>query len=152
VQEAARYLAAAPSGDATASVSGRRQAGDRAGADDKRIEVVKPNGDSRWLSPAPHAGEQRARHAVVFDETDEPGLYRVRGARADGTVDDRPDAVFAVTLDRANPIPRAWPTTSGPIGPARAAPVGPRRAGDGAVACAGRGGDRARAVRVAVDA
>jgi len=99
VQEAARYLAAAPSGDATASVSvgGKREI--VLGADDKRIEVVKPNGDSRWLSPAPHAGEQRARHAVLFDETDEPGLYRVRAARADGTVDDRPDAVFAVTLD-----------------------------------------------------
>ena len=36
---------------------------------------------------------------MLFDETDEPGLYRVRAARADGTVDERPDAAFAVTLD-----------------------------------------------------
>jgi hypothetical protein len=99
IQEAARYLAAAPSGDATATVTvgGKREI--VLGADDRRIEIVKPNGESRSLTPATHAGEQRARHTVLFDETDEPGLYRVRAARADGTVDERPDAAFAVTLD-----------------------------------------------------
>ncbi len=53
VQEAARYLAAAPSGDATATVTvgGKREI--VLGADDRRIEVVKPSGESRWLSPPP---------------------------------------------------------------------------------------------------
>jgi hypothetical protein len=41
----------------------------------------------------------------VFEDTDEPGLYRVRAARADGTVDDRPDAAFAVTLDASESDP-----------------------------------------------
>jgi hypothetical protein len=105
VQEAARYLAAAPTGDATATITvgGKREI--VLGGDDRRIEVVKPNGDSRWLSPAAHAGDQRARHVVLFEETDEPGLYRVRAARADGTVDERPDAAFAVTLDASESDP-----------------------------------------------
>src|SRR6185503_6232230 len=49
VQEAARYLASAPSGDTNAAVSvgGKREI--VLGADDKRVEVVKPNGESRWL-------------------------------------------------------------------------------------------------------
>jgi len=105
VQEAARYLAAAPSGDATATVTvgGKREI--ILGADDRRIEVVKPSGESRWLSPPAHAGEQRTRHVVMFEETDEPGLYHVRAARAGGTVDDRPDATFAVTLDASESDP-----------------------------------------------
>jgi hypothetical protein len=105
VQEAARYLAAIPSGDAAATVTvgGKREL--QLGADDRRLEVVKPGGESRWLTPAAHGhshvhvNDAKARHTVTFDETDEPGLYRVRAARADGTVDERPDAAFAVTLD-----------------------------------------------------
>ena len=42
---------------------------------------------------------------MLFEETDEPGLYRVRAARADGTVDERPDAAFAVTLDAGESDP-----------------------------------------------
>src|SRR5215831_243519 len=105
VQEAARYLAAAPTGDITATVTvgGKREIA--LGSDDKRIEVVKPNCDSRWLSPPAHAGDARTRHTVLFDETDEPGMYRVRAARADGTGDDRPDAAFAVTLDPSESDP-----------------------------------------------
>jgi hypothetical protein len=105
VQEAARYLAAAPTGDATAAVTvgGKRELA--LGADDRRVEVIKPNGESRWLSPPAHAGEARARHMVTFEETDEPGLYRVRAARADGTVVERPDAAFAVTLDAGESDP-----------------------------------------------
>ena len=105
VQEAARYLAAVPSGDATATITvgGKREL--VLGADDRRLEIVKPGGESRWLTPAAHAGEAKARHTVLFDETDEPGLYRVRSARADGTVDERPDAAFAVTLDASESDP-----------------------------------------------
>jgi len=105
MQEAARYLAAAPTGDITATVTvgGKREIA--LGAEDRRIEVVKPNGDSRWLSPPAHASEARTRHTVLFEETDEPGLYRVRAARADGTVGDRPDEAFAVTLDASESDP-----------------------------------------------
>jgi hypothetical protein len=105
VQEAARYLAAAPVGDATATITvgGKRELA--LSADDRRVEVVKPNGESRWLTPAAHAGEPRARHVVTFEETDEPGLYRVRAARADGKIDERPDAAFAVTLDASESDP-----------------------------------------------
>jgi aerotolerance regulator-like protein/VWA domain-containing protein len=105
VQEAARYLAAVPSGDATATVivGGKREI--VLGADDRRLEVVKPNGESRWLSPPAHGSDTRTKHGVLFDETDEPGLYRVRAARADGTVSDRPDAAFAVTLDASESDP-----------------------------------------------
>jgi hypothetical protein len=42
---------------------------------------------------------------VLFEETDEPGLYRVRAARPDGTVGDRPDEAFAVTLDASESDP-----------------------------------------------
>jgi hypothetical protein len=105
VQEAARYLAAAPTGDITATVTvgGKREI--VLGAEDRRVEVVKPNGESRWLSPPAHAGEARTRHTALFEETDEPGLYRVRAARADGTVEERPDAAFAVTLDASESDP-----------------------------------------------
>ena len=105
VQEAARYLAAAPSGDVTSTVTvgGKREL--VLGAEDRRLEVVKPNGESRGLSPAAHGADARARHLVLFEETDEPGLYRVRAARADGTVEDRPDAAFAVTLDPSESDP-----------------------------------------------
>src|SRR5262245_38001091 len=89
-QEAARYLAAVPSGDATATVTvgGKREL--PLGADDQRLEIVKPGGESRWLTPAAHAhpSDAKARHTVLFDETDE-----------------RPDAAFAVTLDASESDP-----------------------------------------------
>jgi hypothetical protein len=61
--------------------------------------VLKPNGESRWLSPSATGGDARARRQVVFGETDEPGLYRVRAARTDGNSSERPDAAFVVVLD-----------------------------------------------------
>jgi hypothetical protein len=114
IQEAARYLAAAPSGDATATVTVGSKREIALAADDRAIEIVKPNGESRSLSPAAHAGDQRARHMVVFEETDEPGLYRVRASRADGTVDERPDAAFAVTLDPGESDPARLPDAKRP--------------------------------------
>jgi hypothetical protein len=98
VQEAARYLAGAPSGEAAAAlaVGGKRELALE--PDDRRIEIVPPSGDSRWLTPPAH-GEARGRRTVTFAETDEPGFYRVRAARADGTVSERPDAAFVVNLD-----------------------------------------------------
>ena len=99
MQESARFLAGAPSGDAAADLTVGDKREIPLAADDRRIEVVKPSGESRWLTPSAHAGEARARHVVLFTETDEPGLYRVRAARTDGVTGDRPDAAFVVNLD-----------------------------------------------------
>jgi hypothetical protein len=99
VQETARYLAGVPSGEATSAIAVGQKREIGLDADDRRIEVIRPNGEARSLSPASHAGELRARRLVVFTETDEPGFYRVRAARADGTLSERPDAAFVVNLD-----------------------------------------------------
>jgi hypothetical protein len=125
VQEAARFLAGAPSGDAAADliVGDKREIALQ--GDDSRIEVVKPNGESRWLVPATHAGETRARHVVLFSETDEPGLYRVRAARSDGAVSDRPDAAFVVTLDGRESNPARLPDADRPDRARAAGAAGP---------------------------
>ena len=58
VQEATRFLAGAPSGDAAADllVGERRELA--LGADDRRLEIIKPSGESRSLQPTP----ARRRH------------------------------------------------------------------------------------------
>ena len=129
VQEAARYLAGVPSGEATSAIAVGQKREIGLDADDRRIEVVRPNGESRSLSPASHAGELRARRLVVFTETDEPGFYRVRAARADGTLSERPDAAFVVNLDPRESDPALLPDDQRPdraAGPALAGPA-PRR-------------------------
>jgi hypothetical protein len=130
VQEAARYLGGAPSGEATAAVT----VGDRReltlDAEDRRIEVVKPTGQSRWLSPPARSSEPRARRTVMFEEVDEPGFYRVRTARTDGSVSDRPDAAFVATLDARESDPARLPDDKRPDRAAPdhgAAPVARRR-------------------------
>jgi hypothetical protein len=125
VQEAARYLAGAPSGDATSAITVGQKREIDLDADDRRIEIVRPNGDSRWLSPASHAGEPRARRLVIFGETDEPGFYRVRAARADGTTSDRPDAAFVVNLDPRESDPARLPDDKRPDRVATPGPAGP---------------------------
>jgi len=114
VQEAARYLAGAPSGEATSAITVGQKREIGLDADDRRIEIVRPSGDTRSLSPAAHAGEVRARRLVVFTETDEPGFYRVRAARADGTTSDRPDAAFVVNLDARESDPARLPDDKRP--------------------------------------
>ncbi|HVV17346.1 MAG TPA: BatA and WFA domain-containing protein [Polyangia bacterium] len=108
VQEAARYLAGAPSGEVTAALAVGEKREILLGPDERRLEVVRPGGDSRWLIP-PSRPDPRARRAVVFTETDEPGFYRVRGARADGTIAERPDASFVVELDPGESDPARLP-------------------------------------------
>jgi hypothetical protein len=46
---------------------------------------------------------------VVFTETDEPGFYRVRAARADGSIADRADASCVVDLDPGESDPARLP-------------------------------------------
>ena len=83
VQEAARYLAAAPSGEATAAITvgGKREIA--LGADDRRVEVVKPSGESRWLTPggARRASRARAPHRAVRRDRRAGPVPRARRAR-----------------------------------------------------------------------
>ena len=46
----------------------------------------------------PREGKAGVR-TLVFAETDEPGAYRVRATRADGSSVERPDESFVVNLD-----------------------------------------------------
>ena len=75
----------------------RRRPAHRGRQAERRIALAR--------APPPTRASSEPRHVVMFEETDEPGLYRVRAARADGTVDDRPDAAFAVTLDASESDP-----------------------------------------------
>lgn len=99
MQETARRLAGAPSGDVVSALT----VGDRReiaiGPDDRRIEVVKPDGQSRWLTPETRTSGGKPTRAAIFTETDEPGGYRVRASRNDGTLVDRDDESFVVNVD-----------------------------------------------------
>ena len=103
MQEAARRLAGAPGGDASSGlVVGQRREIPMA-TDDRRLDVVTPGGQIRSLTPdgataRPREGKAGAR-TLVFSETDEPGAYRVRATRADGSSVERPDESFVVNLD-----------------------------------------------------
>jgi hypothetical protein len=105
VQESARFLAGAPSGDAISALAVGQRREITLATDDRRIEVVKPGGESRWLAPESRPPDAHARRTVVFAETDEPGLYRVRASRTDGAVAERPDESFVVNLDPAESDP-----------------------------------------------
>jgi Aerotolerance regulator N-terminal/von Willebrand factor type A domain len=102
IQEAARRLAGAPSGDASSGLTVGQRRELTLGADDRRLDVVKPGGQIRSLTPdasaRPREGKPGAS-TLVFAETDEPGAYRVRATRADGSSVDRPDESFVVNLD-----------------------------------------------------
>ena len=119
MQEAARFLAGAPLGESTDAILVGQKREIPLGVDERRIEIVKPNGDSRWLSPSgegvarPRTGE-RQRGQVVFTETDEPGIYRVRAARADSSIAERADAAFVVTLDARESNPARLPDDKRP--------------------------------------
>jgi aerotolerance regulator-like protein/VWA domain-containing protein len=119
VQETARYLAGAPGSDSISAltVGQRREIG--VGAEDARIEIVTPGGQSRWLTPEarstdPRAPEGHARRTVTFAETDEPGVYRVRASRADGTVVERSSESFVVNVDPAESDPARLPDDKRP--------------------------------------
>ena len=114
MQEAARYLAGAPSGEAAAAVTVGQRREIALEPDDRRIEVVPPAGESRWLTPPRRRRRRRARRVLTFAETDEPGFYRVRAARADGTIGERPDEAFVVNLDPRESDPARLPDDKRP--------------------------------------
>jgi hypothetical protein len=121
IQEAARRLAGAPSGDAIATLiigAGREI---RCAADDRRVEVTKPGGETRTLIPEPPpsdaakaGGSPHPSRVVVFRDTDEVGTYRVRAFRANGTWVERPDEAFIVNLDVRESDPTVLPDEKRP--------------------------------------
>lgn len=122
IQEAARRLAGAPSGDAIATLiigDGREI---RCTADDRRIEITKPSGEVRALIPdaPPDAGAKAADAAgrpsrvVVFRDTDQIGTYRVRAFRGNGAWVDRPGEAFIVNLDVRESDPTVLPAERRP--------------------------------------
>ena len=63
---------------------------------------------------------------MVFTETDEPGLYRVRASRTDGTAGERPDEAFVVKLDASESDPARLPDDKRPDAAAARRGGGPR--------------------------
>jgi hypothetical protein len=114
MQEAARYLAGAPGSESIASLTVGQRREVALGADDRRVEVVGPNGQSTWLTPEARAPEAHAKRTVAFDHTDEPGLYRVRASRTDGTTVERPEERFVVDLDPGESDPAPLPADRRP--------------------------------------
>jgi hypothetical protein len=118
MQQSARYLARAPLEEAEAPLTVGQHHEIALAAGDLRVEVALPSGARRLFDRERVAG----RRALGFAETEEPGVYRVSAAGADGVMRPRPAATFVVTLD---------PTESDPtrIAPERLASL---KAGGGA--------------------
>jgi len=149
MQESARWLAGVPSSEITASlpVGGTREL--PVAPDDRRIEILKPGGGVRALvpeardDPSPASGPAgkvpgatglgrmaRQERVVYFRETDEPGAYRVRAFRTNGSWVDRPEQSFLVNLDNRESDPAVLPperrpdrVTGADSGEPRAAPT-----------------------------
>jgi hypothetical protein len=127
IQEAARRLAGAPSGDTISALLVGASREIPALSDDRRIEILKPGGQSRALAPEgrgpggrQHAdgedkvGSGRGSRTVTFSETDQPGSYRVRAFRTNGAWVDRPDESFVVNLDTRESDPTVLPPSRRP--------------------------------------
>ncbi|MES1208634.1 MAG: BatA domain-containing protein [Pseudomonadota bacterium] len=121
MQEAARRLAGAPSGEAVSALLVGSNREIPASSDDRRIEIRKPDGSNRALAPESRGGEvpasgtaekapaARSARTVVFHETDQPGSYHVRAFRLNGAWIDRPDETFVVNLDTRESDPAVLP-------------------------------------------
>jgi hypothetical protein len=109
VQESARYLAGAPGSESISALTVGQRRDIAVGPDDRRVEVTKPGGQARWLTPEGRTSDGHARRTVTFTETDEPGLYHVRASRTDGTVAERPEETFVVNLDDGESDPAMLP-------------------------------------------
>ena len=94
LREIARHLVGSDSEEgAGASLVGEPRALSF-GADLQTLEVRRPDG-SVWVGKREAGGS----HTVAYAGTDQIGLYRVRGAGADGTFVDQAAQDFAVNLD-----------------------------------------------------
>jgi hypothetical protein len=95
LREAARRLVGATDeNDSTALLVGEPRVLQFTG-DAQTVEVIKPDG-SVWVGKREQAG---TGDSVVFADTDEVGIYRVRGAGADGTFTMQSTQDFAVNVD-----------------------------------------------------
>lgn len=129
IQESARRLAGVPSGDAISALLVGTPREIPAAADDRRIEIIKPDGEGRAVVPEPReatirapndkgesisAAVGRAARVAVFRQTDQPGVYRVRSFRDNGAAVDRPDETFVVNLDTRESDPTVLPVEQRP--------------------------------------
>ena len=122
VQEAARYLAGAPGSDSISAltVGQRREIG--VGVEDARIEIVTPGGQITLAHaggaprrPARPRGSRAAHRDLHRDGRARP-LPRARVARRRHGRSSAPPRASSSTSTPPSPIPRACPTTGGPIG------------------------------------
>jgi hypothetical protein len=95
LQESARRLVGASDTEATPSILVGQTRELALAADDRRLEVTKPDG-SVWVSKNERPGAGRT---VAFVDSDEPGVYRVSAAGPDGALVPRPADGFVVNVD-----------------------------------------------------
>jgi hypothetical protein len=95
MQEAARRLVGGGDTEATPALLVGQPHELAVAADDRRLEVTKPDG-SVWVARNDTPGIGRT---ITFSDTDEPGVYRVRAAGPDGSLAPRAADGFVVNLD-----------------------------------------------------
>jgi hypothetical protein len=101
MQQATRYLARAPMKQPEAPmVIGQRHEIPLA-TGDLRVEVTTPSGRQRTFGRDQVAG----RRALALADLDEPGIYKVAAANADGVLRPRPQASFVVNVEAAESDP-----------------------------------------------
>jgi hypothetical protein len=102
VRESARRLVGGSDSEAAPSILVGQTRELALAADDRRLEVTKPDG-SVWVAKHDRAGGGRS---VAFADTDEPGVYRVAAAGPDGALSPRPGDGFVVNVDvrESNPL------------------------------------------------
>jgi hypothetical protein len=102
VQETARRLAGATESRGGASLLVGQGRELPFANDDRRLEVTKPDGGV-WVVNRERGS---ATGTVLFPETDQIGVYRVRVAGADGRLAPRPAEGFVVNVDPRESDPR----------------------------------------------
>jgi SAM-dependent methyltransferase len=95
MQEAARRLVGGSDSEAVPALLVGQPRELIMAADDRRVEVTRPDG-SVWVARNETPGVGRT---VTFPDTDEPGIYRVSAAGADGSLAPRAADRFVVNLD-----------------------------------------------------
>jgi hypothetical protein len=93
-ESARRLVGATDENDTAALLVGEPRALHFAG-DAQTLEVIRPDG-SVWVGKREQAGPE---DSLVFTDTDQVGIYRVRGAGADGTFTMHATQDFAVNVD-----------------------------------------------------
>jgi Aerotolerance regulator N-terminal/von Willebrand factor type A domain len=110
VREAARRLVGGSDTEAAPSILVGQTRELALAADDRRLEVTKPDG-SVWVAKHERAGVGRT---VAFADTDEPGVYRVAAAGPDGALSQRPGDGFVVNVDVRESNPARLPADKRP--------------------------------------